>query len=51
MFNRFELIPLLVAHGANPDHVDRRGQSLLQLALTHDNAYAVDALREAGAKR
>ncbi|CAB5113195.1 ankyrin repeat domain-containing protein [Burkholderia cenocepacia] len=51
LFNRFELIPLLVAHGANPNHVDRRGQSLLQLALTHDNEYAVDALREAGAKR
>ncbi|MFH5249750.1 ankyrin repeat domain-containing protein [Burkholderia semiarida] len=50
LFNRFELIPLLVARGANPNHVDRRGQSLLQLALTHDNTYAADALREAGAR-
>ena len=51
LFNRFELIPLLVARGANPDHVDRRGQSLLQLALSHGNTYAADALRQAGAKQ
>ncbi|VWB66407.1 putative ankyrin-like protein [Burkholderia aenigmatica] len=51
LFNRFELIPLLVAHGANPNHVDRRGQSLLQLAQSHDNAEAVDALRHAGARQ
>ncbi|WP_423762548.1 ankyrin repeat domain-containing protein [Burkholderia sp. NLJ2] len=51
LFNRFELIPLLVAHGANPNHVDRRGQSLLRLALTHDNTEAADALRHAGAEQ
>ncbi|MBZ5792247.1 ankyrin repeat domain-containing protein [Burkholderia contaminans] len=51
LFNRFELIPLLVAHGANPNHVDRRGQSLLQLAQSRDNAEAADALRHAGAQR
>ncbi|WP_409952302.1 ankyrin repeat domain-containing protein [Burkholderia aenigmatica] len=49
MFNRFELIPRLVAHGANPNHVDRRGKTLLQLAQSHDNTEAVDALRHAGA--
>ena len=26
LFNRFDLIPLLVARGANPNHVDRRGR-------------------------
>ncbi|NHV25835.1 ankyrin repeat domain-containing protein [Burkholderia sp. D-99] len=51
LFNRFELIPLLVAHGANPNHVDRRGQSLLQLAQSRDNTEAADALRHAGAQR
>ncbi|WP_374102102.1 ankyrin repeat domain-containing protein [Burkholderia sp. LMG 13014] len=49
MFNRFELIPRLVAHGANPNDVDRRGKMLLQLAQSHDNTEAVDALRHAGA--
>jgi len=51
LFNRFELIPLLVARGANPNHVDRRGQSLLQLARSHENTEAEDALRHAGAER
>ncbi|VWD16550.1 ankyrin repeat domain-containing protein [Burkholderia contaminans] len=51
LFNRFDLIPLLVARGANPNHVDRRGQSLLQLARSHDNTEAVDALRHAGARQ
>ncbi|VWB83252.1 ankyrin repeat domain-containing protein [Burkholderia lata] len=51
LFNRFELIPLLVARGANPDHVDRRGQSLLQLARSHEITEAEDALRHAGAER
>lgn len=51
LFNRFELIPVLVKHGADPNHVDGRGQSLLQLAQTHDNVAAADALRQAGALR
>ncbi|WP_175967715.1 ankyrin repeat domain-containing protein [Burkholderia sp. BCC0322] len=51
LFNRFDLIPVLVARGANPNHVDRRGQSLLQLAQSHDNTEAVDALRHAGARQ
>ncbi|HGL6719358.1 ankyrin repeat domain-containing protein [Burkholderia contaminans] len=51
LFNRFDLIPLLVARGANPNHVDRRGQSLLELARSHDNTEAVDALRHAGARQ
>jgi ankyrin repeat protein len=51
LFNRMDLMPVLVKHGADPNHVDGRGQSLLQLALTHDNVAAADALRQAGALR
>jgi ankyrin repeat protein len=51
LFNRVDLIPVLVKHGADPNHIDGRGQSLLQLALTHDNLKAADALRRAGAQR
>jgi ankyrin repeat protein len=50
-FNRIDLIPVLVKHGAAANHVDGRGQSPLQLALTHDNVKAADALRRAGAQR
>jgi len=51
LFNRIDLIPVLVKHGADPNHVDRRGQSLLQLARAHDNLEAADALQRAGATR
>ena len=50
LFNRIDLIPVLVKHGADPNHVDGRGQSLLQLALAHDNVKAADALRQVGAQ-
>ena len=51
LFNRLDMIPLLVKHGADPDHVDGRGQSLLQIALSHDSTAAANALRKAGATR
>jgi uncharacterized protein len=51
LFNRIDLIPVLIKHGADPNHVDGRGQSLLQLALAHDNVKAADALRQASAPR
>ncbi len=51
LFNRFDVIPVLVKHGADPNHVDGRGESLLQLAQAQGNRQAADALREAGAQR
>jgi ankyrin repeat protein len=51
LFNRIDLIPVLIKHGADPNHVDGRGQSLLQLALAHDNLKAAEALRQASAPR
>jgi ankyrin repeat protein len=51
LFNRIDMIPVLVKHGADPNHVDGRGQSLLQIALTHDSVDAASALREASATR
>jgi hypothetical protein len=42
---------VLGKHGAAPDHLDGRGQSLLQLAPAHDTAEAADALRQVGAPR
>jgi hypothetical protein len=51
LFGRVDLIPVLVKHGANPNHVDGRGQSLLQLALSQGSAQSADALRQAGATR
>jgi hypothetical protein len=51
LFGRIDLIPVLVRHGADPNHVDGRGQSLLQIALTHDNGATADALRQVGASR
>jgi uncharacterized protein len=51
LFGRIGLVPDLVAHGADPNHVDGRGESLLELALREGNAEAADALRQAGATR
>lgn len=51
LFGCTDLVPILIAHGADPDHVDGRGQSLLQLALAQGNARAAEALRQAGATR
>ena len=43
------MIPVLVAHGANINHVDARGGTALQMALAQRNTSAADALRQAGA--
>ncbi|MEA3121516.1 MAG: uncharacterized protein QOH33_1071 [Paraburkholderia sp.] len=51
LFSRTDVVPILVKHGANPNHVDGRGQSLLQLAQAQGNTQAADALRQAGATR
>jgi uncharacterized protein len=51
LFSRTDIVPILVKHGANPNHVDGRGQSLLQLAESQGNTQAANALRQAGATR
>ncbi|MFA8337734.1 ankyrin repeat domain-containing protein [Burkholderia cenocepacia] len=37
MFGRLDLLPVLVAHGANPDHVDALGCTALQNAILQGN--------------
>ena len=49
LFGRLDMIPVLVAHGANVNHVDARGGTALQMALAQRNTSAADALRQAGA--
>ena len=49
LFGRLDMIPVLVAHGANINHVDARGGTALQMALAQRNTSAADALRQAGA--
>jgi ankyrin repeat protein len=49
LFGRLDMIPVLVAHGANVNHVDARGGTALQMALAQHNTSAADALRQAGA--
>ncbi|MCC8395414.1 ankyrin repeat domain-containing protein [Paraburkholderia sp. MMS20-SJTR3] len=49
MFGRLDMLPVLVAHGANPDHVDRLGRTPLQNALLQGNESAVAALEKVGA--
>ncbi|HTH58564.1 MAG TPA: ankyrin repeat domain-containing protein [Paraburkholderia sp.] len=51
LFNRIDMIAPLVKRGADPDHVDARGQSLLQIALSHGSTETANALRNAGATR
>jgi hypothetical protein len=48
LFGRLDMIPVLVAHGANINHVDARGGTALQMALAQHNTSAADALRQAG---
>jgi uncharacterized protein len=40
---------VLVAHGANVNHVDARGGTALQMAIAQRNPAAEDALRQVGA--
>jgi hypothetical protein len=43
------MIPVLVAHGANANHVDARGGTALQMAIAQHNPAAENALRHVGA--
>ena len=51
LFGRVNLLPELVARGANPNHVDARGGTALTMARLQGNSEVVDALRKAGATR
>lgn len=51
LFGRLDLLPQLVALGADPNHVDARGGTALRMALAQGNTTAADALRKAGATR
>jgi hypothetical protein len=42
-------LPELIAHGADPNHVDARGQTSLVTARQQANADAAAALRKVGA--
>jgi ankyrin repeat protein len=48
LFGRLDMIPVPVTHGANPNHVDARGGTALQMAIAQRNTAAADALRQAG---
>jgi ankyrin repeat protein len=49
LFGRLDMIPALVAHGANANHVDARGGTALQMAIAQHNPAAEGALRQVGA--
>ncbi|MGF6598622.1 ankyrin repeat protein [Paraburkholderia sp. GAS448] len=49
LFRRVDMIPVLVAHGANANHVDVRGGTALQMAIAQRNTAAADALRQVSA--
>jgi uncharacterized protein len=51
LFGRVELLPELVARGADPNHVDARGNTLLALVLQQSNENSAMALRKIGATR
>lgn len=34
LFGRLDMLPVLIAHGANVNHVDARGGTALQMAIT-----------------
>lgn len=42
------MLPVLVAHGANPDHVDALGRTALQNAILQGNDAAVATLEKVG---
>jgi ankyrin repeat protein len=43
------MLPVLVTHGADPNHKEARGGTALELALDQGNPAATEALRRAGA--
>jgi ankyrin repeat protein len=49
LFGRLDMIPVLVAHGANVNHVDARRGTALQMAIAQGNRAVEDALRQVGA--
>jgi uncharacterized protein len=51
LFGRLDLLPQLVALGANPNHIDARGETPLKIAIAQGNTAAAAALRKVGATR
>ena len=51
LFGRLEILPELVALGADPNHVDARGDTSLVIARKQGNSEAAAALRKLGATR
>jgi ankyrin repeat protein len=49
LFGRLEILPELVALGADPNHVDARGDTSLVIAHKQGNTEAGAALRKVGA--
>jgi uncharacterized protein len=49
LFRRVDMIPVLVAHDANANHVDACGGTAVQAAIAQRNTAAADAPRQAGA--
>jgi uncharacterized protein len=49
LFDRLEILPELVAHGADPNHVDARGNTPLRVVLKQGNADSANPLRRVGA--
>jgi hypothetical protein len=48
LFGRLDMLPMLVADGANVSHVDARGGTAFQMAITQGNTSAAGALRRVG---
>ena len=51
LFGRVELLPELVAQGADPNHADARGNTPLAVVLQQGNEASAIALRKLGATR
>ena len=49
LFGRLDMLPFLVAHGADPNHQDARGVTALDIAIQQRNVSTEDALRHVGA--
>jgi ankyrin repeat protein len=51
LFGRFQLLPELVKKGANPNHIDARGNTAMQTVIAQGNRAAVEELKRIGAKQ
>jgi ankyrin repeat protein len=49
LFGRLDLLPQLIARGANPNHVDAGGRTVLRMAIEQGNRDSAVALERAGA--